>query len=110
MKIAALVSPIVFVGALLFTHHASAKQISINNHGSAEVKAGCKGGVFFPSSDGGPYGCVNKNGSGIVCGGTGKDPKTGADFSKTCDTFMKVPPHLPTRDEISKAEKENPDD
>ena len=66
-----------------------------------DVKKSCKdsGGVTFPKT--GPtstYGCINKDGSGIVCGGvTAKE-------RKTCDTFMVVPPRLPTRDEVHYAE------
>jgi hypothetical protein len=110
MKIATLISPLVFVGALMLTHPATAKQISIQGFDSGAVKKACGGGdqVYFPPTKNGVYGCVNGDGSGIVCGGVGKDPKTGASFSKTCDTFRKVPPHLPTRDEIIKAGEGNP--
>jgi hypothetical protein len=66
-----------------------------------DVKASCKesGGVSFPKT--GPnstYGCINKDGSGIVCGGVSPKDK------KTCDTFRTVPPRLPTRPEVEYAE------
>ena len=66
-----------------------------------EIKKSCQdsGGVNFPKT--GPtsrYGCINKDGSGIVCGGVTANDR------KTCDTFMVVPPRLPTRDEVHYAE------
>jgi hypothetical protein len=99
MKIPTLVSPVLFVGALALTHPAHAKTISITGHGAGAVKAGCKG-TFFPASDSGVYGCLNKDGSGIVCGGTGDN------YSKTCDTWGKTPANvtprtsLPAREDI----------
>jgi hypothetical protein len=104
MKTSALVSPFVVVGALSFCQSACEKQISTSGNSPAQVKKGC-GGVYFPPGGKGMYGCMNDDGSGIVCGGVGKDPKTGASFSKTCDTFLKAPPRLPGRDEITTAEK-----
>lgn len=78
---------------------AMANQIPLKS--PEEIKNMCKdsGGVTFPKS--GPtsrYGCINKDGSGIVCGGVTANDR------KTCDTFMVVPPRLPTRDEVHYAE------
>ncbi len=69
---------------------ALAKKISITGHSQDKVQKMCGNtGVFWP--EGGTtatYGCMNKDGSGIVCGGvTPKD-------KKTCDTFRTVPPRL----------------
>lgn len=78
-----------------------AEKVSIKGNSKTQVEGRCgeSGGVFFPSSHtNSTYGCLNKDGSGIVCGGYTKA------FKKTCDTFRTVPPHLPTRAEIIKAE------
>ena len=65
-----------------------------------EGRCGTSGGLYFPKT--GPnstYGCINEDGSGIVCGGvTAKD-------KKTCDTFKKTPPRLPTRQEAGLADR-----
>jgi len=71
--------------------------VSIKGHSQKEVKASCDGAYFAPSKYG-VYGCLNNDGSGIVCGGTGKD-------KKTCDTFRTAPPCLPNRADIRKAEE-----
>jgi hypothetical protein len=98
-KIQALVSPVVIVGAFAFTNAAYAKTISISGHGPTNVKNSCGGTYFAPSSNG-VYGCLNGDGSGIVCGGTGDN------YSKTCDTFGKSPAteqprtKLPAREDI----------
>jgi hypothetical protein len=101
MKIQILVSPVVLAGAFLLTHTAHAKTISISGHGSGAVKKSCGGGgTYFPPNDNGVYGCLNKDGSGIVCGGTGDN------FAKTCDTWKPAPADakprtsLPSREEI----------
>jgi hypothetical protein len=75
------------------------KQIPLRSQ--EEIKNSCKdsGGITFPKT--GPtsrYGCINKDGSGIVCGGATENER------KTCDTFLVMPPRLPTRDEVHYAE------
>jgi hypothetical protein len=83
MKIPALVSPVVLVGMLAFTHSAHAKTISIKGNSPTQVQGRCgnaEGGAYFPPGRYGVYACLNADGSGIVCGGTGK-------YSKTCDTW-----------------------
>ena len=77
----------------------SAKTISIKGNSKTQVggKCGESGGIFFPSSKTNrTYGCVNQDGTGIVCGGTTTAQK------KTCDTFKKLPPRLPSRSEAAK--------
>jgi aryl-phospho-beta-D-glucosidase BglC (GH1 family) len=107
MKIQALVSPLVLVGAFALAHPAHAKTININGHPPGTVKKNCRGGTYFAPSDQGVYGCLNKDGSGIVCGGTGDN------YANTCDTWSKTPPgvqartKLPARDEI-KDHTDNP--
>jgi len=76
---------------------ALAETVSIKGHNHDQVQGKCDGTYFAPSSKG-VYGCLNNDGSGIICGGVGK-------YAKTCDTFRKAPPCLPTRDAIRKAEK-----
>jgi len=99
MKIPILVSPVLLVGALALTHPAHAKTISIGGHNPTQVKSGCKGTYFAPSENG-VYGCLNKDGSGIVCGGTGDN------YANTCDTMGKSPSSeqlrtkLPAREDI----------
>lgn len=72
--------------------------------GSAAAKnemSECKGngGTTFPKKGAsGTFGCIRGDGSGIVCGGVTAKQK------KTCDTFRKTPPRLPTRDEVEYAE------
>ena len=101
MKIHVLVPPVVLVGILALAQPAHAKTISTSGHGPSTVKKGCGGGgVYFPPNKNGVYGCMNGDGSGIVCGGSGK-------YAKTCDTWGPTPnfaaPNnktLPPREEI----------
>jgi hypothetical protein len=101
VKIYVLVSPVVLVGVLALAHPAQAKSISISGHGPGSVKKGCGGGgVYFPPDGKGAYGCINGDGSGIVCGGSGK-------YAKTCDTWGPTPNfvapnnrRLPDREEV----------
>ena len=76
-----------------------AEKISIKGHGKDAVEGKCNdgGGTYFAPSKYGVYGCLAQDGSGIVCGGTGKD-------AKTCDTWGPTPEivhrkTLPTRAE-----------
>ena len=87
MKIRVLVSPVLLAGAFLLTHAAHAKTISTKGNSPTQVQGKCgnsEGGVFFPPNKNGVYACLNGDGSGIVCGGTGK-------FAKTCDTWGPSP-------------------
>jgi hypothetical protein len=81
-----------------------AKTVSTKGHSQVQVKSSCtaSGGVysgFTPGSKGGTWGCLNPDGNGIVCGGTGDN------YKNTCDTFRGLPPRLPTRAEVSMFEK-----
>ena len=87
MKIRFLVSPVVLAGTFLLTHAAQAKTISTKGNSPTQVEGRCgnnPGGVYFPPSKNGVYGCLNGDGSGIVCGGKGK-------YAKTCDTWGPIP-------------------
>jgi hypothetical protein len=103
IKLAALVSPVVFGGVLLLTQPASAKQIPIEGFTPASVKAACGGGTFW-GGKGGEFGCLNSDGTGVVCGGSGKGPD-GKPYSQTCDTLDRVTVHMPTRSELVNSEK-----
>lgn len=85
---------------MLFVGLAQAEQIPAQKPDAVEGRCTESGGVHFPKT--GPnstYGCINSDGSGIVCGGvTAKD-------KRTCDTFMQTPPRLPTRWETEMADK-----
>jgi hypothetical protein len=87
-----LASTAVFCAALIEPTPAKANDpitFDISNDFSpSKVKDSCEGGQYFPPSSIGEYGCVNDNGSGIVCGGVGKD-------ATTCTVFFKPP--KPTR-------------
>jgi hypothetical protein len=87
MKIRVLVSPVVLAGTFLLTHAAYATTISTKGNSPTQVQGKCgnsAGGIYFPPNKNGVYGCLNGDGSGIVCGGTGK-------FAKTCDTWGPSP-------------------
>jgi len=79
-----------------------AKTVSIagNSRTQVEGKCGTSGGVFWKEgSTGHTYGCMNSDGSGIVCSGVTAAQK------KSCDTFRQAPvAHFPTRDEAAKGE------
>jgi hypothetical protein len=66
---------------------AAAKEVSIKGHRPSQVKAACNG-IFMPPSDAnGSYGCLNKNGSGIYCGGDTAQQKQNLQYvscSKSC--------------------------
>src|SRR5262249_52773882 len=73
-----------------------AKEVPIKGNSKKDVKIRCdeSGGTYWPTSAGGTYGCVNSDGSGIICGGVTAHDK------KTCGTFRQVPPRIPSRDEV----------
>lgn len=90
-----------FAAIALLADSAMAEEVPITGHSKTKVEGKCNdsGGVYWPTSSGGTYGCMNPDGSGIVCGGaTAKD-------KKTCSTFRQVPPRIPTRDEVRIGEK-----
>jgi hypothetical protein len=67
---------------------AAAKEVSIKGHRPSQVKAACKGVFAPPSAANGSYGCLNKNGSGIYCGGDTPAQK------QTCSTFLVASPAI----------------
>jgi hypothetical protein len=62
---------------------ATAKTVSIQGHNPDQVASSCDG-AHWPPNKNGVWGCMNKDGSGIVCGGSGKN-------AKNCDTFKRAP-------------------
>ena len=55
-----------------------------------EGACGESGGTFFPKTGkNSTYGCINSDGSGIVCGGITKRDKA------TCSTFLQAPSGQP---------------
>jgi hypothetical protein len=88
MKLRLLVSPVVLAGTFLLTHAAHANTISTKGNSPTQVQGRCgntEGGVYFPpTKKTSVYGCMNADGSGIICGGTGK-------YAKTCDTWGPSP-------------------
>jgi hypothetical protein len=105
IKLAALLSPVVFFSVLSLTQPTSAKQIPIQGFSRDAVKAACGSGTFW-GGKGGEYGCLNSDGTGVVCGGKGNDPK-GKPYSQTCDTLDRVTIHIPTREELVSSERVN---
>ena len=65
-----------------------AERISIKGHNPDQVAGHCNGTTWPKTGANSTYGCMNEDGSGIVCGGVSASDK------KTCDTFFKLPPRL----------------
>jgi hypothetical protein len=89
------------VGLGAASNSVMAEKVKLGSTEAKNTMSSCKGtgGVTFPKT--GPnstFGCMNSDGSGIVCGGVKKSDKT------TCDIFMQTPPRLPTRGEVRNAE------
>ena len=80
---------------------AAPRRVKVGSAAAKNAMSSCKGtgGVTFPKTGANStYGCMNGDGSGIVCGGVKASDK------KTCDTFLQTPPRLPTRAEVLNAE------
>lgn len=60
-----------------------ANAVPIKGHGPGEVQSDCGkgGGMYFPPGVNGMYGCLTKNGGGVLCGGAGG-------YSKTCTVMQ----------------------
>jgi hypothetical protein len=88
------------VSAVGVVGDAMAKRIQANSKESGKAFTDCfnNGGVAWPQTGTNPtYGCFDKNGNGLVCGGGTAEEK------KTCDTF-RTGPRLPSRDDAFKAD------
>jgi hypothetical protein len=72
------------IAFVITTVGAAAAEVSIKGYRPSQVKAGCHGTFMPPSQANGSYGCLNKNGSGIYCGGDTPAQK------QTCSTFLVV--------------------
>ena len=91
---------LVLLTAGLVAGPVQAEQIPAEKPDRVEGRCYESGGLYFPKT--GPnstYGCIKKDGSGIVCGGKS------AKHKRTCDTFRQVPPRLPTRWETETADQ-----
>ena len=95
MKIRVTLLAFLVLSLTAFVAAATAKTVPITGHSQASVKKACDG-AYWPSSVGGTYGCMNKDGSGIVCGGVTSAQK------KTCSTF-RAAPKGPYRNELQVA-------
>jgi hypothetical protein len=63
------------------TNMATAEKISTDGHNPDQVQAKCTDTYFAPGkNNNGVYGCLNSDGSGIVCGGKGNQ-------KNTCETW-----------------------
>ena len=71
---------VVLAVVTLIAEPALARRIPIKGNSQSQVKSAC-GGIFLPKNKQGTYGCVNDDGSGIICGGV--KPV----HQRTCDTF-----------------------
>ena len=92
---------VTLVGLGAVTNSAMAERVKVGSAAAKNAMSSCKGtgGVTFPKTGANStFGCMNGDGSGIVCGGVKASDK------KTCDTFLQTPPRLPTRAEVLNAE------
>jgi hypothetical protein len=96
MKVTTLIIPAIVIAAG-FGITRTAFAAPFQNASQVEGKCNDKGGAYFGKSAKGVYGCLYQDGSGVACGGTGKDRKTCSSW--TAD--MKI---LPTRDQIRTAQ------
>jgi hypothetical protein len=95
MKLVNLAISSAFLATIVAAPQAAwADHISLQSKDKVEGACNEKGGVYWPSSAGGTYGCMNKDGSGIVCGGTSAEDK------KSCDTWPASARIAPTRSQV----------
>lgn len=94
---AMVTAAVLLVGAAGMPRAVCAATFPIGDHTPGHVQAHCRGGMYTPPGGNGAYGCVAGDGSGIVCGGTGKD-------SKTCSTWGPQQRILPTQSQVRAAE------
>jgi hypothetical protein len=66
----AWMTPAVFLGAVLMMPQAA--HAKDQKPDAVEGKCNENGGVYWPPKNGHSYGCLNPDGSGIVCGGSKK--------------------------------------
>jgi len=78
----------------------SALALPLKSKDAVEGQCNESGGTWFAPSEKGVYGCINNDGSGIVCGGW----KT--EYKNSCESLRRLPGRhgLPTRKELT-AEK-----
>jgi hypothetical protein len=96
-KTVMMTASVLLVGVVGIPTAVRGMTIPIGNHTPESVKKNCQGGTYFAPSAYGVYGCLAGDGSGIVCGGTGKD-------KKTCGTWGPTLRILPTQSQVREAE------
>ncbi len=94
---AMVTAAVLLVGAVEMPRAVCAATIPVGDHSPGNVQKNCQGGTYFAPSDHGVYGCMAGDGSGIVCGGTGKD-------AKTCSTWGPEERILPTQSQVRAAQ------
>jgi hypothetical protein len=93
-----LIYPAVFAAICLAPQAARAAHVSLQGPDKVEGACNEKGGVWFPPGGGGStYGCLYKDGGGIVCGGESPEDK------KSCDTWPASIRVLPSRSQVRAA-------
>ena len=91
-----MTAAMLLAGAVAVPIAVRAATIQIGEHTPEYVKNHCGGGTYSTGPNG-TYGCTAHDGSGIVCGGPGKD-------SKTCTTWGAATRILPSQAEVRAAE------
>jgi len=71
MNIKTLVTGVFALATL--TCRAEAAVVSTDGHSPDQVQGKCTDTYFGPNKSSGVYGCLNSDGSGIVCGGKGQE-------------------------------------
>lgn len=96
MKVVTALAIICALTTLGVADSAVAAKVSTKGNSPDRVQGKCgeSGGTYSPPNKNGVYGCLNPDGSGIVCGGVTKTQK------KTCDTFRVAPGRFPTMNEL----------
>jgi hypothetical protein len=97
IKAALITGTLVLAAICLMGDSALATRVSVKGHNQSQVKSSC-GGIFLPKNrPDGTYGCVNNDGSGIICGGKTKAQQ------RTCDTFrVRGPDRRPLAQRLSR--------
>jgi hypothetical protein len=97
MRMLVLVGAVV-AASFMLAGVANAKTVPVSGHNPAQVAKKCGGGVFFPpGGKGGAYGCLNADGSGIICGGVTPAQK------KNCTQWAIAPPGTPYAQQLKEA-------
>ena len=94
---AALTVIVAFAGMVFFADSAAAKTIPLVPQKT--VKKNCDGAFWPKTGNNSTYGCLNRDGSGIVCGGVE------AKYKNNCSKWKAKMFPLPTREALDKIEE-----